>query len=88
MKKIKTKCGHIAYLTTRAEISKLGGFGICDSCNQEADAGYLIPVMNRWLCPACYKKWNERATFYLEDLPIEKKNADFYESMIPLEGLM
>lgn len=86
MKKIKTKCGYIAYEVSRKEITGLGGLGICDHCNTPAEKGWLVPVLNRWLCRKCYEEWNERANFYPEDLWVEEKNCQYYESMIPLEG--
>ncbi|OQA48394.1 MAG: hypothetical protein BWY46_01401 [Firmicutes bacterium ADurb.Bin300] len=47
MKKLKTRVGYIAYKVTQAEICKIGGFGICDTCNSTSESGYLVPVLNR-----------------------------------------
>ncbi len=49
MIKLQTKAGYIAYKTTRQEIDRLGGVGICDDCCKAIDEGYLIPVLNNWL---------------------------------------
>jgi len=84
MKKQKTKVGYIAYQTTREEICRLGGLGICDTCNSPEGNGYLVPILNRWLCPRCYEKWEVEAVYYAEDIHIEQKNLKYYESIIPL----
>ena len=86
MIKIKTKCGYTAYEVSREEIMLLGGFGICDHCNTPSRTGYLVPVLNHWICPKCYAEWNERAKFYPEDLEVEARNCAYYESIIPLGG--
>lgn len=84
MKKLKTRVGYIAYKVTRAEICKIGGFGICDTCNSTSESGYLVPVLNRWLCPTCYEDWESYATYYEEDIPIERKNSEYYERVLPI----
>lgn len=86
MKKIKMDCGHIAYKVSRQEVMLLGGCGICDDCNTSAETGYLVPFLNRWLCPKCYEDFNRRATFYPEDLWAEECNSKYYESVIPVDG--
>lgn len=48
MKKIKLPIGHIAYETTAAETTNLGGLGICDDCGKHACHGYLVPVLNHY----------------------------------------
>ncbi|MBQ9092266.1 MAG: hypothetical protein IJY52_08385 [Anaerotignum sp.] len=85
MKKTKLNCGHAAYEVSRVEVMRLGGFGICDNCNTTAETGYLVPVLNRWLCPKCYEEFNKSANFYQEDMWVEEKNCRYYESMIPME---
>lgn len=86
MRKFKLKCGYIAYEATIEEIALLGGFGICDECNNLAYAGYLVPVMNRYMCPDCFEEWAGSAIYYPEDIRIETMNAEYYESKIPMEG--
>lgn len=49
------------------------GLGICDTCNCAAIEGYLVAVLNRYLCPDCYDDWMKRAIFYSEDEPFENK---------------
>lgn len=86
MRKFKLKCGYIAYEATIDEIALLGGFGICDECNELALAGYLIPVLNHYMCPRCFEEWVDRTIYYPEDIHIETQNAKYYESKIPTEG--
>jgi hypothetical protein len=81
MKKFKNKVGYVVYEATAEDIKKIGGFGICDSCNEHSQNGYLIPVMNRWFCPKCYEEWNSRARMYPEDLSIEAKNVAYYDKV-------
>jgi len=84
MKKIKTKIGYIAYETTSQVTELLGGRGICDECNCFAPVGYLVPVLNHYQCPKCFKEWSSRGNYYPEDIPIEQRNAAYYESVIPV----
>lgn len=42
MRKMRTKAGLIAYHTTAAEITLIGGFGICDECGKHSHDGYLV----------------------------------------------
>lgn len=84
MKKLQTKAGLIAYHTTAAETTLIGGMGICDECGKAPPDGYLVPVLNHWQCPECFKDWAERAKYYPEDEPFERKNAAYYEARIPL----
>ena len=72
MKKIISKAGYIAYEATENDSRKLGGIGVCDFCGKHAVTGYLIPVMNAYYCPECYKSWDENSVMYPEDLHIEK----------------
>ena len=85
MKKIRMSCGHIAYEATADETHLLGGYGICDDCSSFASKGYLVPVLNHYMCENCYKDFSDRASFYKEDVPIEQRTAKYYEEIIPLE---
>ena len=84
MKQFKSKCGYIIFKCTALEIISIGGLGICDHCNNFSEVGYLIPVLNHWLCESCFLKWDENSTYYPEDIPFEKKNTKYYLSHIPL----
>lgn len=85
MKKIRTKQGYIAYQCTAIETTYLGGMGICDDCGRFAQDGFLVPVLNRYMCPACFQDWQSHGRFYPEDLPFEKRHADYYEHKILLD---
>lgn len=85
MKLVKTISGYIAYAASIEELTVLGGLGICDFCSEIVETGFLVPVLNEWLCPTCFEEWNGRAKFYPEDLEEEKRIAKYYESKIPLE---
>lgn len=56
MKKFTTKQGYIAYACTAAETAYLGGMGICDDCGKSALSGFLVPVLNHYMCPDCFEE--------------------------------
>lgn len=82
MRKMKSKCGYTVYKASAFETIMLGGIGICDECNTASLNGYLVAVLNHYMCPACYEDWNQSATFYPEDVPHEEHVAEYYEAMI------
>lgn len=84
MKKIDTKSGYIAYEATASETVLLGGCGICDDCGKGALNGYLVPVLNHYMCPDCFEDWQANAKYYPEDIPFEENRAYIYEAMIPM----
>ena len=86
MTKIRTVIGYIAYRATADELAPIGGKGVCDSCNRYSYHGYLIPVLNSYYCPECYRDFCSRARFYPDDIGHETRVAAYYESKIPLEG--
>lgn len=63
-------------------VEKLGGYGICDSCNGTSEKGYYVAALNHWVCPKCYNEWMQRAKNYEEDKPIEKRNFDYYSKIL------
>lgn len=63
MKKFKTAKGYIVYKATAAETALLGGIGVCDDCGQETAQGFLVPVLNHYMCPACFQDWEAHGTF-------------------------
>lgn len=74
--------GFTVYETNIVEIMEFGGYGICDHCNGAALKGYLIPVLNHYCCEECYNKWVERAEYYEEDRPFEKRKIEYYDSIL------
>lgn len=79
--KFKISVGWTVYQTTDTETQIFGGLGICDSCINSSEIGYLVPVMNHWLCPKCFLEWASRANFYSSDVPFEKSYIDYYENL-------
>lgn len=86
MKKCKMECGLTYYEATRPEIARLGGIGICDECNEIAENGYLVPVLDHYMCEHCFEDFRKRAKCYPEDLSFEYRNCLYYERMIPLSS--
>ena len=86
MKKFKTGSGYVAYEATAEETALLGGAGICDDCGEFSESGYLVPVLDHYMCPACFHDWERRGTYYPEDIPVEQSTAAYFESRISLEG--
>lgn len=86
MKRFLTQSGWVAYEATAEEIQVLGGVGICDHCSHRSDRGYLVPVLNHWVCPPCFDSWATQTKFYPEDLPTERRNMERYERLIPLDA--
>lgn len=88
MKKMKTLQGYIAYSCSAIETTLIGGIGVCDDCGRSSPVGYLVPVLNHYMCPDCFNGWIRRGSFYPEDLPFEARTAAYFESRIPVEGAM
>lgn len=86
MKRIELPNGLTAFRTSTEELFSIGGLGICDHCNEyHSEGGYLIPVLNHWICSKCYKEWKERAIRYPEDDEFEQRYIRIYENLIPVE---
>ncbi len=83
MQKIMTRSGYIAYKTTAEEVKKLGSICVCDECGRKAASGYLVPVLNHWMCESCFDEWQRDARYYPADVPIQNRRAAYYESVIP-----
>ncbi len=57
----------------KQEILKIGGYGICDSCNKIlSNDGFMICVLFSCYCEKCYQEW------YKVAINIEK---DVYENI-------
>ena len=66
---------------SRREILKIGGYGICDFCDNTTKQGYYIAVLNQWLCPECYREFIRTATRYESDKRIEDKNFNWFRKI-------
>lgn len=79
---IRNKKGFLVIKTNIVEMAAtMDSPGICDHCNKMAVNGYLVSVLNHYLCEDCYKEWMGYAENYPEDQHIERKNMDMYIRM-------
>ena len=85
MLKFRTRQGYVAYRCTASETALLGGMGVCDDCGKFSETGFLVPVLNHYMCPRCFEDWQNRGHYYPEDVPIEQRRAAYYENIIPME---
>lgn len=69
------------------ENNKMGGLCICDYCNSLDVDGYLVPVLNSYLCKKCFYEWQKDCVHYPEDDEIEKEIMKEYESIDDIEVL-
>lgn len=54
---------------------------ICDWCGKPFlpnVRGCYIAVLNQWYCWKCFEEWVERATWYPQDVDVERRNFEFY----------
>lgn len=74
------------------EEAKAIGFGIsegciCMHCNGIIkDNIYYIAALNDVMCLDCLEKWLDWAEHYDEDTPIEKRNYNFYKTLLEKFG--
>ena len=87
-KVVKNFKGHKTIQINRQELidklSRYGALGICDSCSEPTSVGYYVAVLNRWLCPECYRKFVNTVDHYKEDEPIENRNFERYKQLFEL----
>lgn len=65
---------------------KDGHFGLCDLCQQGTEYGYLIPLIDSFYCPVCYKAYIESVTFYKPDIKREQERYQFYCKLLDRLG--
>lgn len=88
MKLIKTRSGFIAYKAVSNEAQKAGIMPVCGHCSLPImEDGVLVPVLDRILCPSCFKKWDEHCRYMPAYEPREDETARRYESLIRLEDI-
>lgn len=83
MKKFKLENGLTYYEVDIIDLIRIGGAGICDHCGEMHSRGYLIPVLNHWICKSCFDEWKKDAKRYPEDDIYEQRCIEYYESKIP-----
>ena len=76
-KKVENDKRFLVLEVTAEELKKVGGLGICDECNQFAESGYYVAVLNHYMCQKCYNEFMSRAINYPEDAEIEIRNYDY-----------
>lgn len=79
MRKFLSKAGLVVYEAKAIDTEALGGAGICDHCNFYSDKGFLIAILNHYVCKECYEEWDKQSTYYPEDKPIEDKRVEFFD---------
>lgn len=65
--------------------NKLGGLGICDSCNNAAFNHKYIAVLNSCYCNKCYEDFETNATYYPEDSKFENINFEATKSKLGIK---
>jgi hypothetical protein len=85
MEKFKLENGLTYYTVSYKELTRIGGAGICDHCGEHHTQGYLVPVLNHWICKACFEEWKKDARHFPEDDMYEENAIKYYESQIPLK---
>lgn len=82
-KQVENEKGFLVIETSLTEcVEKIGGVGICDSCNSSSFSGCYIAALNCWYCPKCYQEWLSKARRYEEDIQIEQRNFDYYSKLL------
>ena len=61
---------------------KDGHFGLCDLCQEGTEYGYLLPLINSYYCPMCYKAWIDSVTLYKSEIKSEKQRYLFYSEIL------
>lgn len=79
----QTKAGVNYFEVTLHEmITKLNGYGICDSCTAPMQNGFLIPVLNYVQCDKCFNKSFVQKKNYKEDKEYEKQKTEYYKKAL------
>ncbi len=79
----QTKVGVNYFEVTLHEmITKLNGFGICDSCSTPMTNGYLVPILNYVQCDKCFKDSGVQNNCYEEDKEYEEHQTMLYKQAL------
>ena len=84
---VENKKGFRVIKTSNTECIEWGGAAVCDHCNGTASFGYLVSVLNHWICPECFKDWYNRAKRYTDDIPYEEKKFEYFSIVLDIEGV-
>lgn len=78
-----TKKGFEIIDVEEREMKNIGSACICDHCDERIRRkGIYVAVLNHFVCKSCFDKWHNKATWYLEDAKIEKRNQDYYAMLL------
>ncbi len=58
---------------------------ICDWCGRPylpSDKGVYIAVLNHWYCKECFYEWVAQASWYPQDVDVERRNFEFYATRL------
>lgn len=83
MIKFEIPVGWKSYLVSSDELLNIVGMGICDDCNEFSKNGFLVPVLNHYMCPQCFLDWISVCKFYPSDVEFEKHYCSVFETLIP-----
>lgn len=79
----KTKVGVNYFEVTLHEmITKLNGFGICDSCTAPMQKGYLVPVLKFVQCEKCFSESFIHEKNYEDDREFENKQTILFKQAL------
>lgn len=81
----KLENGCIAYMIDAKETALIGGKGVCDCCNASPVFGFLVPIVDRFMCPDCFVSWLLNAEYDKSDRSFESYYCTKYESKIPVK---
>lgn len=83
MEEITTKKGFKVLKVNLQEMhEKLNSPGICMGCNEIPFKGYLVSVLNDYMCESCFIEWQKNATYYEEDKGFEERTLEYYKTLL------
>lgn len=80
----KLKNGCKVYMIDSKETALIGGKGVCDCCNSLPVFGFLVPIVNRFMCPDCFVSWFLNSEYDKSERSFENYYCTLYESKIPV----
>lgn len=57
---------------------KDGHYGYCDLCTEPTEFGYLLPLIDQYYCPVCYKAWIDSVIRYKSEIKPEHALYIYY----------
>lgn len=87
-KALKTNKDFLVIAASRMEVVEVfKTIGVCDSCNNSAHKGFLIPVLgSQWYCPKCFKEWHSKAKYFKEDQEYEHRVFTRYCEILNIDS--